>query len=112
MEDNHWFMNRSESVIEAISREVREEVGLELDTNRSPVHLVGRHTKNGRFGAMNDNYNCYAVFTKQTDNVAIDRDELDEASWVSVSTLLKKIRKCGNHPSLNQVKTFFRNAYH
>ena len=58
-------VNQGEMKIDALHREIREEVGLEVDAEVQPIYLGGYQQSNARDGGINDNFSAFLVRTTE-----------------------------------------------
>ena len=80
-------INSGENAVEAVHREVKEEVGLDLDP-AFPLHLVlGWNQAMARDKRINDHY-CMFVARALSEDFVLDMVELTRARWVPVAPLL------------------------
>eukprot|EP01119_Soliformovum_irregulare_P005772 TRINITY_DN17523_c0_g1_i1.p1 TRINITY_DN17523_c0_g1~~TRINITY_DN17523_c0_g1_i1.p1 ORF type:complete len:257 (-),score=70.89 TRINITY_DN17523_c0_g1_i1:40-810(-) len=74
-------VEQGETALEAIVREIQEEVGLEVDQEKPVFYLGGWNKKRVRFGCINDNFSCY-VLKATSEDLKLDVTEIREAMWV------------------------------
>ena len=74
-------VDEGECKIEALKREVREEVGAIVDDNFSPVYLGGYQLARARDDRINDNFSAFLVKATSTD-FQVDGKEIHEARWL------------------------------
>jgi ADP-ribose pyrophosphatase YjhB (NUDIX family) len=73
-------VNAGESKIETLTRELREEVGVEVDLSQDIFYLGGWSAGRARDNLSNDNFSSFAVRLK-SDEFSVDNKEIREAEW-------------------------------
>ena len=73
----------------ALSRECREEVGIQLDPAFNPVYLGGWQKGKARDGRVNDNFSVFAVRAASS-QFKVDDKEISLAMWLPWKELLKE----------------------
>lgn len=76
-----------ESLIDTLKREVQEEVSVTLDEDHL-IYLGGWHIAKARHGRVNDNFHAFEVRAR-SDEFRVDGDEIKEARWFDIDTLIK-----------------------
>lgn len=73
-------VNAGECKVEALARELREEVGVKVDTTQPIHYLAGWSSGRARDNLMNDNFSAFAVVL-QSEAFQADNKEISEAQW-------------------------------
>lgn len=81
-------VHSGDSTIDTLSREVWEEVGLELDPTFKLKCVGGWNYTRARFNTISDNLSCYVVRVKSKD-FRVDGFEIKEARWFPVECLVE-----------------------
>jgi len=87
-------VNAGESKIDALARELREEVGVEVDFGTPPQFLAGWSESRARDNLVNDSFCAFAVRLKSLD-YSTDKKEIFEAVWFDAAELLAAWGKVG-----------------
>jgi len=77
-----------ESSLATLGREMREEVGGEVDPTFAPKYIGGWHLSKARDRMVNDNFACYAVRAK-SDAFQANGGEVVAARWFGVDELVQ-----------------------
>ncbi len=80
-----------EDALTAAKREVKEEVGLDVDPAFAPVFVGGYQKSRSRNNRINDNYHAFVLRASSTD-LRLDPTEVSQAHWFPVSGLLEAWR--------------------
>ena len=80
-------VDKGESKLCAVEREVYEEVGVKLDSAFTPVYLGGWHVAGARDRHVNDNFSTFAV-RATSEAIAVDGSEIVHARWFDIKDLL------------------------
>lgn len=83
-----------ESKVETLSRELREEVGVELDEEAEIQYLGGWSAGRARDNLSNDSFSAFVVRLK-SEHQKVDHQEIHEADWFEWRPLLTKWREQG-----------------
>ena len=86
-----------ETKLEALQRELREEVSLSLALTSSelpPHYLGGYQQSRARDNLVNDNFSAFVVHCS-SDDFEVDRAELEHAAWFDWKALLQAWRDAG-----------------
>ena len=81
-------MNAAESKIEALRREVYEELGVSVDESKPVYYLGGWSRSKARDNYMNDSFGSFAVTVKDK-AFRTDHMEIFEAQWFDWKALLR-----------------------
>ena len=96
-------VNVGESKVEALTREVKEEVGLEVDRDRPIQYLGGWSSGRARDNLSNDNFSAFAAHVT-SDAFIVDNKEIFECAWFEWKPLLDEWIAQGR-PGGRSVKT-------
>lgn len=73
-------------------REVKEETGVDVDTNRPVFHLGGFQSQLSRWSGISDRYTALACYAKAGSTLKIiDQKEVLHVKWVPVEVLQKAV---------------------
>lgn len=78
---------------EAVIREIKEELGIELDKNEI-TFLGSAISKQEKSGIINNHFNEYYIAKKDIDEtkLTIQEEEVSEIKWISKEEIIKNIR--------------------
>ena len=82
-------VDSKEDKLTTVEREIKEELGLELDPSFKPVYVGGYNKACARDNLINDNFSVFVVKATGTD-VTIDQAEITEARWFTWSELTSR----------------------
>jgi ankyrin repeat protein/8-oxo-dGTP pyrophosphatase MutT (NUDIX family) len=83
-------VNAGESKLDALAREVQEEVGVVIDREWDGIRFLGGYQQEkARDGLVNDNFACFSV-RATSDHFAVDGKEIHTAHWIPWKPVLKK----------------------
>jgi ADP-ribose pyrophosphatase YjhB (NUDIX family) len=88
-------VNQGEMEIDALHREIREEVGLEVDAEVQPIYLGGYQQSNARDGRINDNFSAFLVQTTTEAQPMVDNKEIHNAMWLPWECLVSEWKEKG-----------------
>jgi len=88
-------VNIGESKVEAVAREVNEEVGVVVDDSMPMEYLGGYSQGRARDNLVNDNFAAFAVRVK-SEEIKVDRKEIFLAKWFDCRRLVEAWRAKGH----------------
>jgi ADP-ribose pyrophosphatase YjhB (NUDIX family) len=88
-------VNQGEMKIDALHREIREEVGLKVDPEVQPIYLGGYQQSNARDGRINDNFSAFLVRTTEEAAPMVDNKEIHKAMWLPWEGLVSEWKEKG-----------------
>ena len=91
-------VNPGECKLEALQREVREEVGATVDLSRGATMVGGYSKGRARDNTINDSFAAFVVFLKDT-TVSVDRNEISECTFLDWRWILQLWRDKGRPDS-------------
>jgi len=86
-----------ESLVAAMSRELMEEVNIELNPDIQPYFMGGYHQARARNNLVNDNFHSFVVVAKE-EEFSVDGVEIEKAQWFPWAPILKAWRNA-NKPT-------------
>lgn len=78
--------NTRESVTDAMKREIRRDLNVELDKTFTPQLVGGWHRASAKFDCINETFLCFCV---QASSTVLDLDEETHARWFEVDELMQ-----------------------
>jgi 8-oxo-dGTP pyrophosphatase MutT (NUDIX family) len=87
-------VNAGESKLDALARELFEEVGVEVDISKPKEYLAGWSESRARDNLVNDSFAAFAVHLKN-ETIRTDKKEIFEAEWFDVEQLLSEWNRLG-----------------
>ena len=87
-------VDEGESVLAALKREAREEVGVLVDPDFAPISVGGWQISRARDGVVNDNFRAYVVRASSED-FEVDANEISSARWFDTASLMEAWRDAG-----------------
>ena len=82
-------VNQGEMEIDALHREIREEVGVKLNAAVPPIYLGGYQVAKARDDRVNDNFSAFAV-RAYSEYFDVDHKEIEKAMWLPWEPLLSE----------------------
>lgn len=92
-------IERGELDIQGLKRELKEEIGIDIDSsnckfvggyNQASARKFGKWFTNDPYVTMNDHFSVYVITISEDINFTIDEYELKDAKWFSVQDIINE----------------------